>query len=213
MRNRPDSHTDCGPQRARSSDPHNPMPWELTSLFDTVDGSTWNPTEADRATELRSGSGSNAHRDPESDRPITPTQSTTDEPPLTGRSSHWSSTMSRIKSIIGQGSTALGLVIVVGATFGPSTVVRRAEEVAFASWRALGDQLANHELSAISEQLDRERQDAETIGALAGRPLGAIAVARDTSRARRRRISEIAALDSRAMAIMNWLALTPRLSW
>ena len=74
--------------------------------------------------------------------------------------------MSRIKSIIGQGSTALGLVIVVGATFGPSTVVRRAEEVAFVSWRALGDQLANHELSAISRQLDLERLDAEMIRAL-----------------------------------------------
>jgi hypothetical protein len=74
--------------------------------------------------------------------------------------------MSCIKSIIGLGSKALALVIVVGLALGPETVIRRVDDALAASWRGLGDRLANRELDAIARQLDRERQDTARIEAL-----------------------------------------------
>ena len=77
-----------------------------------------------------------------------------------------SSTRSRFISLVGHTSMALGLAILLGLFVGPRTVMRRAEEAAFASWRALGDALANRELGEISEQLDRDRQDADLLRSL-----------------------------------------------
>jgi hypothetical protein len=74
--------------------------------------------------------------------------------------------MSRIKSVIGLAPGALVSAVVVGLALGPETVMRRVDDALAASWRALGDRLANRELDAIARQLDRERQDAERIGAL-----------------------------------------------
>jgi hypothetical protein len=163
MRQYPDSRVDRGPHCAYSSDTHNPMPWEFTTLIDNREAPVWNPTEPSRPVEPRTGSSFGLHHGSESDRPFTTTRSNTGQPSFSGPSSRTSSTMSRIVSRVGRASPALALVIAVGAAFGPLTVLRRAEDAAFASWRAMGDQLANHELNAISEQLDRDRQDAEFV--------------------------------------------------
>jgi hypothetical protein len=74
--------------------------------------------------------------------------------------------MSRIKSVIGLAPGALVSAIVVGLALGPETVIRRVDDALAASWRALGDRLANRELDAIARQLDRERQDTGRIEAL-----------------------------------------------
>jgi hypothetical protein len=74
--------------------------------------------------------------------------------------------MSCIKSIIGLALKALALVIVVGLALGPETVIKRVDDALAASWRGLGDRLANRELDAIARQLDRERQDTARIEAL-----------------------------------------------
>jgi hypothetical protein len=77
--------------------------------------------------------------------------------------------MARIKSVTCLASRALGLMIIVGLVLGPETIRTRAEEALSAAWRALGDQLANRELDAIAQQLERERQDAERIGVVRDR--------------------------------------------
>jgi hypothetical protein len=74
--------------------------------------------------------------------------------------------VSRIKSVIGLASRALAVMIVIGLAATPEAVVQKLDGALSASWRALGDRLANHELNAIARQLDRERQDAERIEAL-----------------------------------------------
>src|ERR1700679_2406941 len=74
--------------------------------------------------------------------------------------------MSRFYSAIKLASAALASVIVSGMAFGPETVSRRLDEAFAASWRTMGDHLASRELTALTRQLDRERQDFERIGAL-----------------------------------------------
>ncbi len=74
--------------------------------------------------------------------------------------------MSRVKSVIELASAALALAIVIGIAVGPETVSKRIDEALAASWRTVGDHLANRELAAIASQLDRERHDFERIGAL-----------------------------------------------
>jgi hypothetical protein len=74
--------------------------------------------------------------------------------------------MSRIKSVIGLTPGALVSAVIVGLALGPETVIRRVDDALAASWRALGDRLANRELDAIDRQLDRERQETGRIEAL-----------------------------------------------
>jgi hypothetical protein len=74
--------------------------------------------------------------------------------------------MSRIKSVIGVAPAALVSAIVVALALGPETMMRRVDDALAASWRALGDHLANRELDAIVRQLDRERHDMGRIEAL-----------------------------------------------
>jgi hypothetical protein len=71
--------------------------------------------------------------------------------------------MARIKLVICPALRAIALMIVVGLVLGPETIRMKVEEAMSAAWRALGDQLANRELDAIAQQLDRERRDAQRI--------------------------------------------------
>ena len=73
--------------------------------------------------------------------------------------------MARIKPVICLALRAIVPLIVVGLVLGPETIGMRVDEALSVAWRALGDQLANRELDAIARQLDRERRDAERIGA------------------------------------------------
>ncbi len=166
MRDHPDTHIDRGPDHTRSCGSYNSMPWEFPTLIDNVDGSVWKPVAPGHATGSRAGSGSEQTRGSHSDGPITETGDATRQPAGTGAPSHRSSTTSRIKSLVGHASMAIGLAIFLGAFIGPRVVTRQAEEAVVAFWRAMGDQLADYELSAISGQLDRERQAAENVRGL-----------------------------------------------
>src|SRR5262249_19185680 len=75
------------------------------------------------------------------------------------------SAMSRLKSVIGLAPRALALAVVVGLALGPGAVMRRVDEALAASWQALGDGLADRELNAIAQQIDRDRKDTGSIGA------------------------------------------------
>ncbi len=166
MRDHPDTHVDRGPDHTRSCGSYNPMPWELPTSIDNRDGSAWKPIAPGRPAESRAGSGSEQTCGSQSDGPLTQAGNQTNQPSGTGPSSQRSSTMSRIKSLIGHASIAIGSAIFLGAFVGPCAVMRQAEEAAFTCWRALGDHLADHELGAISGQLDRERQDTEFVRGL-----------------------------------------------
>jgi hypothetical protein len=73
--------------------------------------------------------------------------------------------MSRIKSLIELTLKLLALSGAIALAFGPNSVQERAEEAVFAAWRAVGDQLVKRELTAIEQQLDCTRDDAEKIRA------------------------------------------------
>jgi hypothetical protein len=166
MRNDPDTHIDRGPDHTRSCGSYNPMPWEFPTLIDNLDGSVGEPIVPGRPAESRAGSDSGQARGCQADGPITQAGNRTRQTASTNPSSQMSSTMFRVKSLVAQTSMALGLAILLGVFVGPSALMRKAEDGAFACWRALGDQLANYELCVISGQLDRERQDAEFVRGL-----------------------------------------------
>jgi hypothetical protein len=71
--------------------------------------------------------------------------------------------MSRIKSLAAPALKMLAVLIATAAAVGLLAVNERVEEAVFAAWRAVGDQLAKRELTAIAQQLDLERQDAAKI--------------------------------------------------
>jgi hypothetical protein len=71
--------------------------------------------------------------------------------------------MSRIKPLIAPVLKMLALLIATAVALGPLSAMERAEDAVFGAWRAVGDQLAQHALTELAQQLDRERQDAERI--------------------------------------------------
>ncbi len=163
MRDHSDTHIDRGPDQTSYCDQYNPMPWELPTSTDNFDGSARTQTMPRDPTKTWAGSPSDQARRFQADGPITQTEYRTPEPECAPTPSQRSSTRSRVISLVGNTSMALGLAILLGLFVGPRTVMRRAEEAAFASWRALGNALANRELGEISEQLDRDREDAELL--------------------------------------------------
>jgi hypothetical protein len=166
MRDHPDTHIDRGSDHTRSRGSYNPMPWEIPTSIDNLDASVRKPIAPGRSAESRAGSGSDHTCGSQSDEPITQAGNRTNQPSGTGPSSQRSSTISRLNSLAGHASIAIGSAILLGAFIGPRAVMRQAEEAAFTCWRALGDQLADYELGAISGQLDRERQDTEFVRGL-----------------------------------------------
>ena len=74
--------------------------------------------------------------------------------------------MSRVKSAISLASSTLALAVVIEVALGPETLIRKADEALFVSWRTLGDHFVNRELDALARQLERKRLGAARIGAL-----------------------------------------------
>jgi hypothetical protein len=71
--------------------------------------------------------------------------------------------IAQIESGIRLALKAIALVAAVALVVSPRTMRTTADRALSAAWRALGDQLASRELDSIAQQLDRERQNAETI--------------------------------------------------
>jgi hypothetical protein len=142
-------------------DPNRPMPWEFDTMVDNRDGPAWNwserwcPNAECHGFGLGCRSTSGASRKRSDLRTIGSV--------IADSISHARSAVSRVKSILGPVFKAVALVVATAWAVGPEAVQTRAEEAVFALWRAVGDELAQRELTTIGRQLDRDRQDAELI--------------------------------------------------
>jgi hypothetical protein len=60
----------------------------------------------------------------------------------------------------------VAMMIIVGLALGLETVGTSVERAMSTTWRLVGDRLANRELYAMAQQLDRERKDSECMRAV-----------------------------------------------
>ncbi len=71
--------------------------------------------------------------------------------------------MTRIKSLLYQASMVVATMVIVGLALSLETVRTSVESAVFTTCEIMSDQLANRELYAMAQQLDRERKDAECV--------------------------------------------------